>query len=154
MHFTSDQGTGVLKGGELVCINPEGQPYGTLKKVVRKSPTLGEKPPKGALVLFDGSNADHWKNGKISDAGLLMEGTSSIPTFQDHKLHIEFRIPYQPEDRGQGRGNSGMYVQGRYEVQMLDSFGLEGKNNECGGIYSVAAPDGNMAFPASDLADV
>jgi hypothetical protein len=76
-----------------------------------------------------------------------MEGTTSKQGFGSHKLHIEFRIPYQPEDRGQGRGNSGIYAQGRYEVQMLDSFGLAGKHNECGGIYSVKDPDVNMCLP-------
>ncbi len=88
-----------------------------------------------------------WKGGKADEQGNLQQGVTSNETFGDHKLHIEFQIPYQPEDRGQGRGNSGMYVQGRYEVQMLDSFGLEGKHNECGGLYSVKDPDINMAYP-------
>ena len=52
-----------------------------------------------------------------------------------------------PLARGQARGNSGLYVNGCYEVQMLDSFGLEGKDNECGGIYKVGAPAVNMCFP-------
>jgi len=68
-------------------------------------------------------------------------------TFGDHTLHLEFRTPFEPDARGQGRGNSGMYLQGRYEVQVLDSYGLEGRDNECGGMYSVKAPDVNMCAP-------
>jgi hypothetical protein len=56
------------------------------------------------------------------------------------KLHVEFRVPYMPKEKGQARGNSGVYVQGRYEVQVLDSYGLESKKDDCGAIYGVAAP--------------
>jgi len=142
-----DHGTSTVTKGALVVTGTEGEALGTLKRIIRKSPTLGKKPPEGAVVLFDGSSAEGWKDGKMTDDGLLMQGTTSKQTFQDHQLHIEFRIPYQPQDRGQGRGNSGIYVQGRYEIQMLDSFGLEGKHNECGGLYSVKDPNLNMCLP-------
>jgi len=68
-------------------------------------------------------------------------------TFKDHRIHLEFRTPFMPAARGQGRGNSGVYIQGRYEVQVLDSYGLEGKDNECGGVYKIAAPRVNMCAP-------
>lgn len=67
--------------------------------------------------------------------------------FTDHKVHVEFRTPFQPTARRQGRGNSGVYLQARYEVQVLDSYGLEGKSNECGGIYKIAEPRVNMCAP-------
>jgi len=62
-------------------------------------------------------------------------------------LHVEFLLPFMPTATGQARGNSGCYLQGRYEVQMLDSFGLAGEDNECGALYEIKAPDVNMCFP-------
>ncbi len=122
-----------------------------LKKVERASPTLGAEPPDGAVVLFDGTEEtfkQHWQDGaRISDDGLLIQGATSTDTFQDFTIHIEFRLPYMPKARGQARGNSGIYYQGRYETQMLDSFGLDGKNNETGGIYEIRDPDLNMCLP-------
>ncbi len=56
-------------------------------------------------------------------------------------------LSYMPSAREQARSNSGCYVQGRYEVQILDSFGLKGEKNECGAIYDVSAPSTNMCFP-------
>jgi len=149
IKFVAGDGSGVLKGGVLTLKDEDGVQVGQLRKVERTSPTLGAKPPAGAVVLFDGSkeSLDNWKNGRMTEDGLLMEGTTGKQTFGDHTVHFEFRLAYQPEDRGQGRSNSGIYMQGRYEVQILDSFGLEGKHNECGGIYSVADPDVNMCFP-------
>ncbi len=125
----------------------DGAELGTLKKVDRKSPTLGAKAPEGAIVLFDGTSADHFNGGKITMTDLLAADCETKEKFTDHKLHIEFRTPFKPAARGQARGNSGVYVQGRYECQVLDSFGLEGENNECGGIYSIAKPKVNACFP-------
>ena len=118
-----------------------------LKRVHRKSPTLGAKPPKGAIVLFNGKSADAFVRGKLLPGGLLAANCESKEKLGDHHLHLEFRTPFKPYDRGQARGNSGMYVQSRYEVQILDSFGLDGKNNECGGLYSIKEPDVNMCYP-------
>jgi hypothetical protein len=136
---------GVLKDGTLT-VTAEGKPFAEFKKTERKSPTLGAKPPEGAIVLFDGSSADAFEGGKL-DGKLLQQGVTSKRKFGSHKVHLEFRTPYQPEDSGQARGNSGCYLQGRYEVQILDSFGLVGDHHECGGLYSVADPKVNMCLP-------
>lgn len=136
-----------IKNGECLLYERLGHVEAVLKKVERKSPTLGAKPPKGAVVLFDGKNAEAFKNGNMPEKGLLGVGVTSKQEFGDHQLHLEFRTPFTPEARGQHCGNSGCYVAGRYEVQILDSFGLEGKSNECGGVYKSAPPKMNMAFP-------
>jgi hypothetical protein len=80
----------------------------------------------------------------------IVPGAGSIITkrkFKDFKLHLEFRTPFMPAARGQSRGNSGVYLQGRYEVQILDSYGLKGRHNASGGIYEIGTPLVNMCAP-------
>ncbi|MCA9196480.1 MAG: DUF1080 domain-containing protein [Planctomycetales bacterium] len=118
-----------------------------LQKVIRKSPTLNLPPPANADVLFDGTHTGNFKDGKLSEEGFLIAGTEFIPLYKDFQLHIEFKTPYMPYARSQNRGNSGVYLLSRYEVQVLDSFGLEGVFNECGSLYRTQPPAQNMAFP-------
>jgi len=140
-----------IRNGAVVVLGDDGAALASVPKVERKSPTLGQAPPPGSVVLCDGTGpVDETKtfvNPRLTADGLLMEGVTTADTFGDARWHIEFCLPYQPHDRGQARGNSGAYVQGCYEVQMLDSFGLEGKDNECGGIYKAAAPAVNACLP-------
>lgn len=146
--FSNEDGAATIQGDKARITNPQGKEIGVLGKVIRKSPTLGLAPPPGAIVLFDGTSAEHFQGGRLTPDGLLMEGVTSKQAFEgDYTLHLEFLLPFMPYARGQGRANSGCYVDGRYEVQMLDSFGLEGKNNECGGLYSMRSPDVNMCLP-------
>jgi hypothetical protein len=111
------------------------------------------KPPAGAVVLFDGKDFSRWvkRDGKGEVKWTLKDGVmGGVPGHGDivtkdrfdgaFKLHVEFRVPYEPGKNGQDRGNSGVYVQGRYEVQVLDSYGLKSGKNDCGAIYGVAAP--------------
>ena len=122
-----------------------------LKRIIRKSPTMGAAPPKGAIALFNGTGKGEWQGGRLDKkTNLLNTDGRDIKTkrsFQNYTMHIEFMLPFKPAARGQGRGNSGFYQVDHYEVQILDSFGLEGKNNECGGVYTKADPIVNMCLP-------
>ena len=149
---------GVLSGTTSL---KDGQ-YFYVIHVVRLSPTLGAKAPANAVVLFDGTNLNGWERRDAKQKGMpaawkvgggiaeVSPGGGDIVTkqkFSDFQLHLEFRLPFMPEARGQARANSGVYMQGRYEVQVLDSYGLKGEDNECGGIYKVSAPRVNMCAP-------
>ncbi len=142
--------TATLTGDTLSLMTEDGKQL-QLKKTERKSPTLGAKPPKDAIILFDGTNTSEWTGGRLdSKTGWLSTERQDIRTkrkFSNYTVHVEFLVPYLPTARDQGRGNSGFYQVDMYEVQILDSFGLEGKNNECGGIYSFKDSAVNACLP-------
>jgi hypothetical protein len=121
-------------------------------------PPYVAEPPEGAQVLFDGTDASRWvavEDGaecpwKVEDGALVaVPGAGSVMTdteFESFWLHLEFRVPpSQDGATGQGRGNSGVYIQRRYEVQILDSFGLETLPNGCAALYGQRAPDSNQS---------
>lgn len=141
--------TATIQNARMTGKTADGSTF-ELKRIVRESKTLGQKPPAGAIVLFDGSNADNWEpksRVQVVDGALVGNDIYTKQRFRDHQLHLEFRLTYMPYARGQGRSNSGVYIQHRYEIQVLDSFGLRGTNNECGGIYGQFAPLINMCYP-------
>src|SRR5262245_15805733 len=127
-----------------------------LAKPEDKVDVKGTPAPKGAVVLFDGKSLDGWVSRKDGKAAapwkLLPDGVVEVRGGDVHtketfagkfKLHVEFRVPYYPGKRGQQRGNSGVYVQGRYEVQVLDSYGVKPAMGDCGAIYGVSVPSVN-----------
>ncbi len=141
----------------LLAVSADADKYWNISdlKVAKPEDKEGAKttpPPAGATVLFDGKSLDNWTKldgkpaeWKLVDGGAAqVNGTGNIITREKFdgrfKLHVEFRVPYMPDKKGQERGNSGVYVQGRYEVQVLDSYGLDSKDNDCGAIYEVAKP--------------
>lgn len=137
---------GALSGGTLRVRTAAGQTH-VLRRVERASPTLGAPPPPGAVVLFDGTGTSAFSDAELDPRGFLAAGATTRERFGSFTLHAEFRIPFMPEASGQMRGNSGIYLQGRYEIQVLDSFGLASESNDCGAIYEQRAPTPNMSLP-------
>jgi len=108
-------------------------------------------PPSDAIVLFDGKDASKWKSDKggeaqwkVADGAMEVNGTGSLVTkeeFGDCQLHVEWATPKEVKGSDQGRGNSGVYLQGRYEIQVLDSY--ENKTypkGQAGAFYLHSAP--------------
>ena len=118
-------------------------------KIVAPGPTGG--PPSDAIVLFDGKDLSHWKGNsggeakwKVEDGVVTVNGTGEILTqeeFGDVQLHVEWAAPSEVKGNGQERGNSGIYLQGRYEIQVLDSYQNPTYfNGQAGAFYGNAAP--------------
>ncbi len=118
---------------------------------------------KEKVILFDGSpeslkNFHEASNSEPIRWMLKRDGSMTVTRrdiaswyeFGDAYIHLEFMIPDMPFSEGQWKGNSGVYVQGCYEIQILDSYGNEAKDNECGGIYETAAPLTNASLPAEE----
>lgn len=137
------------KGGEPITFE--------LQRQHIKPPTLGATPPAGAIALVGpGADPEAWKlspgaTDRTAEGGLpiIQPSWISKQEFGSCKLHVEFITPYMPNEGvgSQERGNSGVYVQGRYEIQVLDSFGAAPRNNLCGGIYKIAVPLADAVLP-------
>ena len=121
----------------------------TLARVTRKSPTLGAQPPAGAIVLFDGTGTKEWlKGATMTPEKWLKFGVTTKRKFQNFTLHLEFMISYVPQTQHIGqRPNSGVYLQQRYEIQILDSFGVTMGKHDCGVLYAQVVPTINMCYP-------
>lgn len=147
-----------IKGDTLEATLPDTTDRFVLKRVGRLSPTLGKKPPEDGIVLFDGSDFSEWvgDGGEVTwtlAAGDAMEvnpktgGIATRRAFGDMELHLEFRSPYSPGNPHQFYGNSGVFIQRCYEVQVLMSHGKMAENNDCGAFYGQFLPAVNMCAP-------
>lgn len=153
--ISGDEWTGTLEDQKLIL--QKGQTKFEGKFTVRKSPTEGQKPPKDAIIILpfeEGkeTNLDALtnKNWKILPDGSVQVSTGDNRTtkeFSSFQLHLEFMTPYIPTATGQGRGNSGVFLMDRYEIQVLDSFGLVPQNNDCSAVYTIQPPLTNACLP-------
>lgn len=133
--------------GRWLVRNERGIAMAGLFPAERWSRSLGAVPPENAKILFNGKESDLLDGDKLTAEGNLDVGAITKDPVQSFQLHLEFRLPFEPTKRGQGRGNSGVYIQRRYEVQILDSFGLTSQFNDCGSLYRQRTPDLNMSLP-------
>lgn len=154
------KGSGIPIDGKLMDFE--------LKKIQRVSPTMGQKAPAGGAVLYDGSDLEAWemspgaiatwqiqRNGELTS--IIADPNSrkdndlySKEHFEACRLHLEFKVPYEPHNRFQHRANSGVFFQNAYEVQILDSYGNTGSWDDVGAIYKVSPPRVNASYPPEE----
>ncbi len=125
-----------------------------------KSPTLGAKPSATAVVLFDGTDLSKWKSAKgdapwkVENGYMEVNGKGQITTkqtFGSAKIHLEFATPKVVKGEGQGRGNSGVFLMGIYEVQVLDSYeNVTYADGQCASLYGQWPPDKNASLPPGE----
>ena len=118
--------------------------------------------PSDAIILFDGTNLDEWSNSKGAAAGwkvadgamTVVKGTGTVQTkrnFGSVQLHLEWRTPAEVVSEGQGRGNSGVFLNGIYEVQVLDSYNNRTySNGQAASIYKQYMPLVNACRPPGE----
>ena len=143
-------------GGDKLIVTGQGERF-VLEYVPGHSPYANLQPPDGAVVLLplEANKApalDAWSNASwqaLADGSMKVVKGNNLTrrSFGDIRLHLEFMIPFEPAGRGQKRGNSGLYLQNRYEVQVLDSFGLAPGKGDCGALYGIAPPKVNASLP-------
>ena len=113
--------------------------------------------PQNAIQVFNNRDVSNWTQRDGQDANWIVEnGVMSVnkgdimtqDRFTDFILHLEFMTPHMPDATGQARGNSGVFLQGRYEIQVLDSYGIENPGKgDCGSIYNQFSPLTNACCP-------
>jgi len=116
------------------------------------APGENNAPPSDAIVLFDGKDLNEWTGEREGPAGWNVEngamtvvaksgGIKTKQKFGDFQLHIEWRTPAEVKGEGQGRGNSGIFIMERYELQVLDSYeNTTYVNGQAGSIYKQSIP--------------
>jgi len=114
-------------------------------------------PAPNAVILFDGKDLSKWQRPDGQPAAwTVADGVMTVSrgnivtkeTFGDAWIHVEFMEPDMPNARGQEKGNSGVYVQARYEIQVLDSYSIKVPGRgDCGAIYGQYAPLVNANKP-------
>ncbi|HQM99689.1 MAG TPA: DUF1080 domain-containing protein [Candidatus Hydrogenedentes bacterium] len=158
LQFKGEEYKGEIRDGKFTGGRNSGSSTFSMSRILFAPPALGAAPPANAEVLFDGANFDAWEGVEgwvpVDDNAMMVTPDASDlvskKKYSDVQLHVEFRLPFMPKERGQSRGNSGVFVQEVYEVQVLDSFGLEGYYDDCGALYKVSPPRVNACLPPTE----